>query len=68
MPHMDGKECYAELCKIDPDVKVILSSGYNEEDATSSFKGENLAGFIQKPYQINVFQEYIARHFSKQKI
>ncbi len=68
MPHMDGKECYAELCKIDPDVKVILSSGYNEEDATSGFIGENLAGFIQKPYQINVFQEYIARHFSKQKI
>jgi len=65
MPHMDGKECYTELCKIDPGVTVILSSGYNEEDATSCFKGKNLAGFIQKPYQINVFQEYIAKHFSK---
>ena len=29
---------------------VLLSSGYNEEEATRRFEGEGLAGFIQKPY------------------
>ena len=30
--------------------KVILSSGYNEEDATDRFSDKGLAGFLQKPY------------------
>ncbi len=50
MPRMDGKECFRELRRINPDVKVVLSSGYNEQDATSRFVGQGLAGFIQKPY------------------
>ena len=50
MPRMDGKACFRELRKINRDVKVILSSGYSEEDATSRFQGKRLAGFIQKPY------------------
>ncbi len=50
MPKMDGKECFRELRRINADVKVILSSGYNELDATSRFVGQGLAGFIQKPY------------------
>jgi len=50
MPKMDGKECFRELRRINADVKVILSSGYNEQDATSRFVGQGLAGFIQKPY------------------
>jgi len=31
-------------------VVVILSSGYNQQDATNRFAGKGLAGFIQKPY------------------
>jgi len=50
MPKMDGKECFRELRRINADVKVILSSGYNEQDATSRFVGQGLSGFIQKPY------------------
>jgi len=50
MPKMDGEECYRALRAIDPDVVVILSSGYNQQDATNRFAGKGLAGFIQKPY------------------
>jgi two-component system, cell cycle sensor histidine kinase and response regulator CckA len=50
MPKMDGAETCRELRKIDPEVRVILSSGYGEESATEQFSG--LAGFIQKPYQL----------------
>jgi PAS domain S-box-containing protein len=51
MPGMDGEEAFQELRRIRPDVRVILSSGYNEQDATNRFAGKGLAGFIQKPYR-----------------
>jgi CheY-like chemotaxis protein len=51
MPDMDSGEAYRQFRQIRADVRVILSSGYNEQEATNRFVGEGLAGFIQKPYQ-----------------
>jgi PAS domain S-box-containing protein len=51
MPRMGGEEAFRELRKLRPRVPVILSSGYNEQDATARFAGKGLAGFIQKPYR-----------------
>jgi PAS domain S-box-containing protein len=51
MPRMDGEECFRELRHLDPSVRVVLTSGYNEQDATTRFVGKGLAGFIQKPYR-----------------
>ncbi|MDQ6994302.1 MAG: response regulator, partial [Mariprofundaceae bacterium] len=51
MPRMDGKTCFTELQRINPDVKVVLSSGYSEDEATNQFTNQGLAGFIQKPYR-----------------
>ncbi|PJC71131.1 MAG: histidine kinase, partial [Zetaproteobacteria bacterium CG_4_8_14_3_um_filter_59_5] len=50
MPNMDGRTCFAELKRINPDVKVLLSSGYNEQETTTRFTGQGLSGFLQKPY------------------
>ncbi len=50
MPHFDGEDCFRELRKVKPDVKVILSSGYSEQDIVNRFEGQGLAGFVQKPY------------------
>jgi two-component system cell cycle sensor histidine kinase/response regulator CckA len=52
MPHMGGEETYSEMRKIRPNVRVLISSGYNEEEATAKFSGKGLAGFIQKPYRL----------------
>ncbi len=52
MPRMDGEETYRELRRLRPDVRVILSSGYNEQDVAQRFVGKGLAGFVQKPYQL----------------
>jgi two-component system, cell cycle sensor histidine kinase and response regulator CckA len=52
MPRMDGREAFALIHKLKPDVKVILSSGYSEQDSVPEFMGKGLAGFIQKPYQL----------------
>jgi len=51
MPRMSGEKAFDELRRIDPSVRVILSSGFSEQDATTRFTGEGLAGFIQKPYR-----------------
>ncbi len=49
MPHLSGEETFRELRQIDPLVRVILTSGYSEQDATGRFAGRGLAGFIRKP-------------------
>lgn len=59
MPHMDGEKCFRELKALNPKVKVVLSSGYNEQDVTQRFVGKGLAGFIQKPYKLSELQKVI---------
>ena len=39
-----------EMRGIDPNVRVIMSSGYNEQEVTQRFVGKGIVGFIQKPY------------------
>jgi PAS domain S-box-containing protein len=51
MPNMSGEEVFRAIRTIRPEVRVILSSGYNEQDTISQFQGKGLAGFIPKPYQ-----------------
>jgi signal transduction histidine kinase len=51
MPRMGGEEAFREIRRIRADVPVLLSSGYNEQEAISHFAGKGLAGFIQKPYR-----------------
>jgi PAS domain S-box-containing protein len=50
MPRLSGEETYREMRKLRADARVVLSSGYNEQDATTKFAGKGLAGFLQKPY------------------
>jgi len=50
MPGMSGEQALPEIQKIRPEIKVIVSSGYNEAETMALFKGREVAGFIQKPY------------------
>jgi CheY-like chemotaxis protein len=52
MPRMGGLEAFRNLRQLDKDVIVILSSGYNEQDAVSCLAGKGMAEFIQKPYRL----------------
>ena len=53
MPKMDGEETFRALREIRNDVRVVLTSGYGEEDATRRFTVGGLAGFIEKPFEFN---------------
>jgi PAS domain S-box-containing protein len=50
MPEMNGAEAFRAIRELREDVLAVLSSGWNEEEATSQFVGTGLAGFLQKPY------------------
>jgi len=59
MPHMDGEETFREIRKVMPEVRVIMTSGYTEQDIFPRFAGKKLAGFIQKPFTLNQLAEII---------
>ncbi len=65
MPHMDGEETFREMRRIHSGVRVILSSGYNEQDVIQRFAGKGLAGFIQKPYTLEPLRAAIQKAFAK---
>ncbi len=52
MPGMGGKNCLLELLKIDPDVKVLISSGFTLDEPGSDPVLIQAKGFIQKPYNL----------------
>jgi two-component system cell cycle sensor histidine kinase/response regulator CckA len=60
MPHMDGAEAFGELHRLNPDVKVVLASGYSHEDVRSRFTGKSLDGVLQKPYTLGKLREALA--------
>lgn len=50
MKPKDGYEIFNTLRQINPNVKVIISSGYRKEEIFACFAGQGLNGFIQKPF------------------
>jgi PAS domain S-box-containing protein len=52
MPRVDGKEAFLQMQERDPEVKVVLASGYSEMEAIEPMLGTRPAGFIQKPFSL----------------
>jgi CheY-like chemotaxis protein len=50
LPVMDGDAVFDELKAIDPNVRVVLSSGFAEQAKVGSMLARGLHGFIPKPY------------------
>jgi two-component system, cell cycle sensor histidine kinase and response regulator CckA len=63
MPGMDGEETFRELRKLRKDIPVILSSGYSEQEVITRFSGKGLAGFLQKPYKLDILIELLQKVF-----
>jgi DNA-binding NarL/FixJ family response regulator len=59
MPDMSGVEALPEFRKIRPGIKVLVSSGYSEEETLAQFSGLRVSGFIQKPYTATALVERI---------
>ncbi len=49
---MGGEECFAELKKLDPDVRAIVASGYDNDDMARQFLERGWCGYLTKPYRV----------------
>ncbi|OGP63677.1 MAG: hypothetical protein A2V65_08155 [Deltaproteobacteria bacterium RBG_13_49_15] len=59
MPEMSGGETFDGLKKIDPEAKVLLSSGYSIDGLAQSILDRGCNGFIQKPFSITALSKKI---------
>ena len=50
LPGMSGEDTFKVLKRINPNVKVVISSGYGDPYVKKLFKGVGLVGTLQKPY------------------
>jgi len=65
MPDMGGGETYERLKKIDPAVKVLLSSGYGIESEVKELLERGCDGFIQKPFDLAQLSQKIGGVLTK---
>ena len=49
---MGAEETFAALKKLDPDVRAIISSGYDNEDMVRKFLDAGFCGHLTKPYRV----------------
>ncbi|MCK5099309.1 MAG: response regulator, partial [Desulfobacteraceae bacterium] len=49
---MGGKEAIKEILKIDPEAKVIVSSGYSNDPVMSDYKSYGFSGVVSKPFKM----------------
>jgi PAS domain S-box-containing protein len=59
MPGMGGGETFDALKTLNPDVIVILSSGYSIDGEARQIMDQGCRGFIQKPFQIHQLSQKI---------
>ncbi len=66
MPGMGGREAYDKMKEINPDVKVLLSSGYSKDGLATEILERGCNGFIQKPFNMKEISEKIREILDKE--
>jgi two-component system cell cycle sensor histidine kinase/response regulator CckA len=59
MPEMGGKQCLEELLKLNPDIHVIIASGFMDAHSFTDEEKSAIKGYISKPYRIDQLLENI---------
>ena len=59
MPEMGGRECLRELLRIDPDVAVLIASGYGANGQIDGAMEEGAKASIRKPYEARQLLETV---------
>jgi DNA-binding NtrC family response regulator len=52
MPEMNGTETYKRLKSIDPQVRVLIASGFAIDDTVKSLLNDGAIGFLPKPFTL----------------
>ena len=61
MPGMDGYATFTALRQLRPDQRIVIFSGYSAHDARARFAGQNLNGFLQKPFSADSLREVLGQ-------
>ena len=61
MPKMGGHSTFYRIRELDPNIKVLLSSGYVAPDAVNDLLANGAAGFLQKPHRIKTLAYELRR-------
>ncbi|MBM3242764.1 response regulator [Candidatus Poribacteria bacterium] len=62
MPQMDGQQTYVQLKQINPDLKVIVCSGYSQHDIINKMlSDEGVVGFMRKPPQMAQLSQVVRK-------
>ncbi len=59
MPRMGARECFRKFKEINPGVRVILSTGYVNNNRVQEVLNEGMIGFVQKPYQLHELSKVV---------
>jgi YesN/AraC family two-component response regulator len=61
MPVMSGREAFVEMKKINPEVKVLLASGFRKDERVEEVLTLGVKDFLQKPYTLAGLAEAIKK-------
>ena len=67
MPDMGGGKTYDRMKEINPDIKVLLSSGYSINGQATEILEKGCNGFIQKPFNMKRLSKTIREILDKDK-
>jgi CheY-like chemotaxis protein len=59
MPKLNGEEACRKIREMDPQIPIIIASGYSFEETTARFKTTEFNGFLQKPFKLKELIEQI---------
>lgn len=62
---MGGREAIKKLLEIDPDARVIVSSGYSNDPVMANYKDYGFCGVIPKPFTVEEFTQVINKVINK---
>jgi two-component system cell cycle sensor histidine kinase/response regulator CckA len=65
MPDMSGSDVFDQLIRIDPAVRILLSSGYSLDGKAREILDRGCRGFIQKPYTYSALSEKVRSILSR---
>jgi CheY-like chemotaxis protein len=61
MPEMGGKECLKELLTIEPELKVVVASGYSSDTSVDESAELGAKAFVSKPFKIEELLHQVRR-------
>jgi CheY-like chemotaxis protein len=66
MPKLSGKEVFWKMKTVDPSVKVILVSGFKQDERIQALMDMGITSFVQKPYTMEKITQILSTTLSQE--